>query len=148
MHSETKTLLGATGSSAKDTSVHNVDPASFPAGTAVRLKSDGLLTVTKAEGQLIGVSLGKSLSDHKKTTVCRTGESVPILLTDDEDDYAYVVKGALVYVDDVTGLANIVDDVSVTTTATQAIYVSGPIDGVKEDGTTAKVALIDMTGGL
>ena len=68
--------------------------------------------------------------------------------TDDEDDYAYVVKGASVYVDDVTGKANIVDTGDVTTTVTNAIYVSGPLDGINEAGQTVKVALIDMPGGL
>ena len=148
MHDPTKQLLGATNSSAKEVSQHAVDPASFVAGTAVRQKSDGLLSVTKADGMLIGISLGKSLSDTKKTAVARTGSEIPILLTDDSDDYSYVVLGAKVYVDDVTGLANIPDDGEVTTTITDAVYVSGPLDGIAEDGSTVKVALVDIPGGL
>lgn len=147
-HDASKVLLGQVPHSAKTITQHDQDPASFVAGTAVRQKSDGALSVTKADGQLIGVSLGASLSDTKKTAVCRVGSSVPILLTDDEASYAYVVKGAAVYVDDVTGLANIVDDGSVTTTITNAIYVSGPLDGINEAGQSVKVALIDMVGGL
>lgn len=148
MHDATKVLLGATGSSSKDISVNDSDPATFPAGTAVRLKSDGKLTVTKAQGQLIGISLGVSLSDTKKTAVARSGLAVPILLTDDEDDYAYVVQGEKVWIDDVTGKANIEDDETETTTVSDAVYVSGVLDGVKSDGTTVKVALVDMPGGL
>lgn len=127
---------------------YNSDPATYPAGTAVRLASTGLLTVTKASGQLIGVSLGRSLSDIKRTSVIKAGLLVPILLTDDSAEYVYVVKGAAVYIDDVTGKANIVDTGDVTTTISGAVYASGPLDGIAEDGTTVKVALIDMQGGL
>lgn len=148
MHDPTKFKLGATGSSARDVSCHDSDPATFPAGLAVSLASTGGLSVAKADGMRIGVSLGKSLSDTKKTAVARTGEAIPIQLTDDSDDYAYVVKGAKVYIDDVSGKANIADTGDVTTTISDAIYVSGPLDGVAEDGTTVKVALIDMPGGL
>lgn len=147
-HDASKVLLGQVPSTAKVISQHDQDPASFVAGTAVRQKSDGALSVTKAHGQLIGVSVGASLSDTKKTAVVRSGSLVPILLTDDSASYAYVVKGAPVYVDDVTGKANIVDTELVTTTITNAIYVSGALDGVNEAGASVKVALIDMVGGL
>lgn len=148
MHDPTKVLLGTTQSSAKDVSCHDGDPATFQAGLVMRQKSDGTLSVAKADGGILGISLGKSLSDHKKTAVLRSGELVPIQLTDDEAEYAYVVKGQSVWIDDVTGKANIEDDGDVTTTVSNATYVSGALDGVKEDGTTVKVALIDMTGGL
>jgi hypothetical protein len=140
--------LGATRSSDKDVTSFPALASSFPAGTAVRAKSDGGLTVTKAQGSLVGVSIGKSLVLAGHVEVVRSGMQVPILLTDDEDDYSYVVVGQKVWVDDVTGHANIVDDGDVTTTVTDAIYVSGPIDGLKADGTTVKVALIDFPGGL
>jgi len=80
MHDASKQLLGATNSSARDISTHDSDPASFPAGRAVRLGSDGGLTLVKANGRLIGISLGRSLSDTKKTAVARTGEKVPLVL--------------------------------------------------------------------
>lgn len=82
MHDPNKVLLGTTQSSYKTADVNNSDPASFPAGLAVRRNSDGNLSVTKAHGLLIGVSLGRSLSDTKKTTVVRKGTDIPILLTD------------------------------------------------------------------
>ena len=148
-HDASKVLLGTTQSSDRVSSDYNSDPATFVAGLAVRQSStaEGLV-LAKASGQLVGVSLGKSLSNHKKTTVCRAGLRVPILLTDDEADYAYVVPGALVWVDDVTGKANVEDDGDVTTTVTQAVYASAALDGIAEDGSSVKVALIDMPGGL
>ncbi len=148
MHNASQVLLGSTKSSIKAVSKFDSNPASFVAGTAVRVSSTGALSVTKAAGILAGISLGKSLSDTTKTAVCRTGLAVPILLTDDEDDYAYVVIGAKVYVDDVTGLANIVDTGDVTTTITDAVYASGVLDGINEAGELVKVALVDMPGGL
>lgn len=148
MHNASQVLLGATPSSVKSISRFDSDPATFVAGTAVRAASGGGLTTTKASGFLCGISLGKSLSDTKKTAVARTGLAVPILLTDDSNSYAYVVKGAKVYVDDVTGKANIVDTGDVTTTITDAVYASGVLDGIAEDGSIVKVALVDMPGGL
>ena len=148
MHNAGQVLLGATKSSDKAVTEYASDPASYVAGTAVRVASTGLLALAKASGTLAGISLGKSLSDTSKTAVCRSGLGVPILLTDDEDDYAYVVIGAKVYVDDVTGLANIVDDETETTTITDAVYVSGVLDGINEAGALVKIALVDMPGGL
>lgn len=78
MHNASKVLLGQNGSSAKDISIHASDPASFPAGKVVSLGSDGGLSLLKSAGMRIGVSLGRSLSDTKKTAVLRTGEDVPI----------------------------------------------------------------------
>jgi len=81
-HDATKMLLGATQSSDKPgTTVYASDPATFLAGLAVRLGSDGLLTTTKGSNKWVGVSLGKSLSDHKKASVLRSGSRVPVLLT-------------------------------------------------------------------
>lgn len=148
MHDASKFLMGMNGSSAKDVTNYASDPATFVAGLAVRQTSTKSLVLAKASGLLVGISMGKSLGNTKHTAVARTGLEVPILLTDDSEDYAYVVLGAKVYVDDVTGMANVVDDGDVTTTITDAVYVSGPLDGIAEDGTIVKIALVDMPGGL
>ncbi len=74
----TKVLLGQVPHSAKEISTFDSDPASFLAGCAVSLGSDGGLSLLKSAGMRIGVSMGRSLSDHKKTGVCRIGESVPM----------------------------------------------------------------------
>jgi len=147
-HSDT-IYMGNTQSSYKEVSNYAAAVASFPAGTCVRLKSDGTISKAKADGGLLGISLGRSLSDTNFLAVCRAGLLVPILLTDDEAEYAYVVKGAAVWIDDVSGIANIEDTGAVTTTVSNAIYASEAMDGIAEDGTTAvKVALIDMQGGV
>lgn len=80
-HDATKMLLGATQSSDKPgTTVYASDPATFIAGLGVRLGSGGLLTVAKGSNKWVGISLGRSLSDHKKTSVLRAGSRVPVLL--------------------------------------------------------------------
>ena len=265
MHDATKALLGATGSSAKDISVFNSDPASFPAGLAVRHASvAGTLSLLKTAGMWAGISLGKSLSDTKKTAVARSGELIPILLDSESADgavtitsyanllsggadtitvagvafvaqagaavlgeatfqaatsnnataaslaaqinahatssalvtaaavnavvtitakaggtggnsigvslteggsgtgatlsglsggnlsggaaeYDYAVLGAVVYISDTTGKAT---ESGSGSTASNAVYVSAALDGVQEDGTSVKVALVDMPGGL
>lgn len=81
-HDTSKVLLGSGCSSAKEVSVYNSDPATYYAGLAVRQgASEGVLSVLKSVGMLCGISLGKSLSDHKKTNVARTGELIPARLT-------------------------------------------------------------------
>lgn len=57
----------------------------------------------------------------------------------------YVVIGANVHFSDTTGKA---DDPLSTSTVSNAIYASLPLDGLQEDGTTAKAAYIRMVGGL
>lgn len=262
MHDASKVKLGSTQSSSKDVSVHNSDPATFVAGLAVRQKSDGALSVTASDGGFVGVSLGRSLSDHKKTQVARAGLGVPVLLeakpaygeveitsyanlvsgTDDVitigataftaqegaatpgdatfqaassdeatatslatqinahatagalveakavgavveiraklntsagntivltytdndtnvgatvtgegtledggDPADYVVVGEKVYFSDTTGKA---DDPNSDATESNAIYISGVLTGIAEDGSSVAVALVDMPGGL
>ncbi len=80
-HDATKVLMGQTASSAKDMTTYSEDPADFEAGCAVVLKSTGALSkayADSADGLRIGVSAGRSLSNHKKTSVVRTGERVPM----------------------------------------------------------------------
>lgn len=262
MHDPTKVLLGMTMSSNREgVFAHNSDPATFLAGLAVRFKSDDTLSLTLADGRWRGISLGKNLSDSKKTSVLRAGEAVPILLeaapargvvtitsyanliatsndtlkigattftfkgspsTESEvgaltnnnttaanlvtkinahsvagllfkavavgaivtitaknnattgasidlvytDTHSvdigltvdgatftgggataadYVVKGQNVYISDTTGKA---DDPNSASTISDAVYVSGVLSGIQEDGTEVAVALIDMPGGL
>lgn len=79
MHDATKLVLGSTRSNVKDVASFAVDPASFPAGLCVSLASTGLPSLLKSAGMRYGVSLGKSLADHKKTDVCQAGLRVPVL---------------------------------------------------------------------
>lgn len=80
MHTLTTVALGATLSSAKEITTEVGDPATFLAGLVVSKDANGL-SLLKSAGMRIGVSLGKSLSNHKKTSVVRSGSSVPIRAT-------------------------------------------------------------------
>jgi hypothetical protein len=140
LHNASKVLLGTHGSSDADISCERGAPSTFLAGLAVRRGTDGALSLTV--GSLIGVSLGISMSDTSRTSVCRAGNLIPLRLTS-ESGFAYVTIGSVVRVSTTTGQATSAGSV------TGAIYVSGPIKGIdpitKEE---IDVALIDMNGGL
>jgi hypothetical protein len=151
MHDATKVLMGSHGSSDFDASCESGDPATFAAGLVVHRKSDGTLSLASADGSKIGVSMGISLSDTSKTSVCRSGNLIPVQITDETDEEAeppvgafdYVVIGAPVESSTTTGKA--VSDGN----ATGAIYVSAPMKGIDPiTGDEIDVALIDMAGGL
>lgn len=148
MHNANQVLMGSTDSSDKSATNYAADPADFPAGTAVRLASDGSLSVDSGDGQFLGVSLGESLSKTEKLSVCRSGLGVPLKLTEGYEP----AKGDPVFIDDATGLGNAEPEGEEehTVTATAAIYTSGPLDAVLIDGTVEEdsVAYIDMPGGL
>ncbi len=261
-HDVTKCRMGSSGSSAKDVSQHNVDPASFRAGLKVCMASTGLPSLLASAGMPLGISMGPSLSDTKKLAVLRCGERVPVLIesapargvvtitsyanlvattpdtlkvgattftaqssavshggatfraatgntetaasladqinnhavagalfiatsalgvvtitaknnatdgatidlvyTDNHSDIGltvdaitftggastaadYVVVGAKVYFSNTTGKA---DDPNSDSVISDAVYVSGVLSGVDEDGASVAAALIDMTGGL
>ena len=80
MQDATKIVMAGTLSSVKDGPLcYNVDPASFPAGVCVSMASTGLPSLLKSAGMRMGVSRGRSLSDHKKTDVLPSGLRVPVL---------------------------------------------------------------------
>ncbi len=80
-HDATKVLLGTVKTSSREITEKVGSPVTFPAGTAVRIKSDDTVSVTKADGGWLGVSLGKGLSDSTKTVaIARDGLGVPVLL--------------------------------------------------------------------
>lgn len=135
-HDASKVLMGATRSSFKVVDNH---AGSIAAGLCVRLKSDDTISVAEADGSALGISLGKSLSDTARTAICRRGSGVPVLL---KSGFTTPAIGDQVLIDAVSGEA------SSDGTGVNAIYASGLLTGVKEDGTTANVALIDMPGGL
>lgn len=141
LHNPNKVLLGTVGMSDSETSNEVGDPNVFKAGLAVRLDTSGMLSLDS--GSLLGVSLGKSISDKDKTSVVRIGQKVPIRLTD-EGGYAYVVDGKPVLVDPTTGMAASAGQM------TSAIYChSGSKIGVYPGFTEeVPVAQIDMIGGL
>lgn len=79
-HDATKVAMGSSYGNNKWVSDYSGSPSTFPAGVAVRRKSDDTLSVTLADGQWLGISMGKSLSDTSKVSVLRQGLRVPVLL--------------------------------------------------------------------
>ncbi len=80
-HDATKVLLGNVQTSSKEVTEHLGSPATYQAGLAVRLATGSALSLTKADGLWLGVSLGKGLSDSLKTVaIARDGLKVPVLL--------------------------------------------------------------------
>lgn len=136
-HSATKVMMGTTRSSFKEVGNRL---GSIAAGLAVRLKSDDTISVAEADGSLLGISIGKDLSDIGRTAYCKKGTQVPIQVTAAFNP----TIGAQVKIDATTGKA------STDGTGTNAVYVSNALTMIAEDGTetAAACALIDMAGGL
>lgn len=139
-HDATKVLMGTTRSSVKEVDNRK---GTIAAGLAVRLKSDDTIVVTSADGNLLGISLGKSLSDTARTAIVRKGLQVPIKLA---SGFSNPTVGGQVAVSDTTGEAKAYTGSG--DTYVNAVYASGALTGVQEDGTEISVALIDFPGGL
>ncbi len=140
MHSATTIQMGTTRSSVKEVENRLGDPATFLAGLCVHLDSGGLLSLASSAGSKLGISLGASQSDTKRTAICRKGLAVPVLLTNGLTP----VIGAQVQISTTTGKA-------VTSgTAVNAVYVTGVLTAYDEAGAaiTDGAALIDFQGGL
>lgn len=142
-HDASKVQMGTTTSSVKESSNHPGDAATFRAGLVLRLKSDNALSVAKADGAILGVSLGKDLSDAGRVSFARSGLGLPVLLTNGFTP----TRGAQVHISDTTGKAVAA---GAGATAVNALYASSTLTAVKEDGTTEPdgCALIDAPGGL
>lgn len=140
MHSATTVYMGSHGSNVIESDNWLGDPATFLAGLCCHLDDDGDVSLASADGSKLGISLGKSLSDHKRVSVARRGLKVPILLT---NGFTPTV-GAQVQISTTTGKA-----VS-SGTAVNAVYVSGTLTAYDEDGNAIAdgAALIDFPGGL
>lgn len=135
----TKVLMGATLSTAKEVTCFKGTQA---AGKLCFLKSDGTITNAKADGSILGISLGVDLSNAGFVPICRKGLLVPVLLT-----AAFTpTVGAHVAFSDTTGLAKAYTGTG--DSYVNAVYASGKLTGIAEDGSTVDCALIDMVGGL
>ncbi len=129
-HDASKTMLGTTESSDRVVSNYPSDPADFPSGVAVRQKNTGGLSLSSGDGALVGVSLGRSLSDTKKTAVCRAGNRVPLSLTD-EGDFSTLTLGDLTFTAKAKGEDG--DDITITL-----------LDDVSEGAETVEVTGTDI----
>jgi hypothetical protein len=139
-HDSNVVKLGTTQSSFKVVDNHI---GAIPAGKVVRLKSDDTLSNAKSDGNILGVSIGRSQSDTSRTSIVRKGTRVPLLLT---SNFSPAVGGA-VCIDDTTGLGKATGG-GVTTT--NGVYATAKLDSYDEDGTLTadNVAYIDFPGGL
>lgn len=140
-HDATKVQMGATKSNIKD--VTNM-PGTIAAGLVVRQKSDATITTAKADGGILGVSLGRSLSDNGRTAIARTGILVPVLLTASFTP----TLGAQVAISDTTGKAKAYTGTG--DSYVNAVYSSAKLTAYDEDGAviTDGCAFIDFQGGL
>lgn len=141
-HDASKVQMGSLGSNHAE--VSNLK-GSIEAGKVVRLKSDGTISTALADGGILGVSVGKDLSNTNRTSIVRDGLNVPIKL---KSGFTNPAKGAQVAIDDVTGEA--VAYTGSGNSYVNATYASGALTRVDEDGTETATgaAYIDMPGGL
>lgn len=139
LHDASKVLMGATLSTAKEVTSYK---GSMAAGKICFLKSDGTITNAKADGAILGISLGKDLSNAGFLPICRKGLLVPVLLT---AAFTPTVGGHVAF-SDTTGLAKAYTGTG--DSYVNAVYASGKLSGVDEDGNAVDVALIDFPGGL
>jgi len=150
-HNASKALMGATASSIKEaTNYPSPSNVALEAGLVAHLKSDGTVTKAKADGSVVGVSMGKDLSDTGRTVVCRKGLGVPLKLKAAFNP----TVGAAVEIDDAEGYGT----GDGTRTAYNAVYATGRLggsgatggiaEGAADDTGTVGVALIDFIGGL
>lgn len=139
-HNASVIQMGSTRSNEREVSNIAGDPATFLAGLCVHLKSDGTPSLAAADGSKLGISLGKSLSDHKILSICREGLGVPILLA---NGFTPTV-GAAVQISTTTGKA------VASGTTVNAVYASSTLTAYDEDGAaiTDGAAYIDFPGGL
>lgn len=153
MHNASKALMGAPGSNLREvTNYKSKSGTVVDAGLATILESTNEVSKDTSEGMLIGISLGKDLSDLGRTVVCMKGMRVPMQLKSGFNP----TIGAQVAIEDDTGLARAytgTGDRKVNATfATGRLGGSGATGGIAEGATsdagTVGVALIDFPGGL
>ncbi len=152
-HNTSKALMGATASSHKEvTNFQSVSGTPIEAGLACILESTGKLSLDTSEGSLVGISLGKDLSDIGRTAVVRKGLRVPVKLKSGFNP----TIGAAVAIEDDTGLARAYTGSG--DRYVNAVYASGRlggnaatggvVEGATTDTGTIGVAYIDFPGGL
>ncbi len=139
-HSATTIYMGSSQSKVKEIDNRAGDPTTFLAGLCVHLKSDDTLSLAAADGSKLGISMGRSMSNTKRTAIARKGLRIPVLLA---NGFTPTI-GAQVQISTTTGKA------VASGTAVNAVYVTSTMTAYDEDGTaiTDGAALIDFAGGL
>lgn len=112
--------------------------------------SDTVRLYAKVAGAATGHDVAVSYTDASPTSVGLTlSELTGGKLAGGSNtisDSSWIVKGEKVYFNDTTGEADI--NISGFTTISDAVYVSGPLTGIAEDGSEVLAALVDFQGGL
>ena len=135
-----KIQLGATPSNIKQVRNYKGEVA---AGRVVYQDTDGTINGT-GTGNIVGISLGKDLSNAGYTSVCLEGAKVPLLIASDAGLTPNVK-------DQVKVIAGLVSDAGSAGVAITATYFSTEkFDAVNEDGTAnpLKCYLVDYFGGI
>lgn len=152
-HNADKALMGSVGSSLREVSNYKSKSGNqVAAGLATILEATNEVSLDTSEGALVGISLGKDLSDLGRTVVCHKGLRVPVQLKSGFNP----TIGARVAIEDDTGLARAYtgsgDRYVNAVYATGRLGGSGATGGIAEGATsdtgTVGVALIDFPGGL
>jgi len=152
-HNTSKALMGSTASNHKEvTNFLSVSGTPIEAGLACILESTGKVSLDTSEGALVGISLGKDLSDTNRTAVVRKGLRVPVKLKAGFDP----AIGGVVAIENDTGLARAYtgsgDRYVNANYATGRIGGTGVTGGIAEGATSdtgsVGVAYIDFPGGL
>jgi hypothetical protein len=145
--------MGSTGSSLREVSNYkSKSGAVVEAGLATILEATNEVSKDTSEGPLVGISLGKDLSDLGRTVVCHKGLRVPVKLKAGFDP----VVGAQVAIEDDTGLARAytgsgdrkVNAVFASGRLGGSAATGGIVEGATSETGTIGVALIDFPGGL
>jgi TPP-dependent pyruvate/acetoin dehydrogenase alpha subunit len=140
-HDSTKVVMGASTSNVYESS-NKKGATVIEAGLVVRLKSDDTPSILAADGSLLGVSMGKDLSDTGRTVICRKGLGIPVKVA---TGFTPTI-GAAVAISTTTGEAK-----AYTGTGdayVNAVYKTAILTGLGEDAADKRVALIDFPGGL
>lgn len=114
-HDASKVLLGSVGSSEQDSTEILGDPTVVKAGFACKRDSNGEAQKGGTAGAYLGVSLGASLNDDDKISVCRNGLKVPVRLKDD-NVFASIKKGDITFTSKLRGTAGNAITVALTDT--------------------------------
>lgn len=105
-----------------------------------------VVTITAKNNATVGTTIDCVYTDTGTATVGLTVAASAITFVGGGTTAPdYVAIGSKVYFSDTTGKA---DDANSASTISDAVYVSGVLTGIQEDGTEVPCALVDMVGGL
>ncbi len=139
-------VAAATSNDATATALVAKINAHSVAGTLFRATaSSAVVTITAKNNATLGSTIDCVYTDNGTATIGLTVADSAIVFEGGNEAADYVSIGSKVYFSDTTGKA---DDANSAATISDAVYVSGVLTGIQEDGTEAACALVDFPGGL